>query len=206
MKKKILICGISVIGVFAVSLAVFTLTRPQSTDVADGLLFPEDGTPAYVSEVGDIMDGDGGLLSIFDAGVPLNGSTEAEDPALRQFILDAIELTNRERTKAGLAPLSESEPLRMASAVRARELVTLFSHNRPDGSLCFSIFGEFNVESKARSENIAGNFKTPDKVVQAWMGSEGHRANIMNPAYNQIGIGLSKDQAGKLNWVQLFTD
>ena len=80
---------------------------------------------------------------------------------------------NAERAQRGLALLSEDSDLTAAACIRAREIASVFSHTRPDGSSCFT------VSEKAYGENIAKGYGTVDKVMAAWMSSEGHRANIL---------------------------
>ena len=149
----------------------------------------------------------GPLLELSEEEVPLSESVIQEETSeLRETALRVIELVNAERLKAGLGELSETDLLIAASGVRAAELEKQFSHTRPDGSLCFSVFSEFEIQSKARAENIALGHKSPEQVVDAWMKSDGHRKNILNPDYNKIGVGVYLTSAGKYCWVQLFTD
>ena len=93
--------------------------------------------------------------------------------------------------------------LTAAACVRAREIVTTFSHTRPDGSLFFSIYDEFNISYAFRGENIAMGYGTPAAVMEGWMKSEGHRENILKDVYSAIGIGCYKKE-GNIYWVQLF--
>ena len=147
------------------------------------------------------------IIDIFEDSIPLAAvSGLDENSVLREYALRVIELVNEERAKAGVDALMESDLLYAAASVRAAELGTLFSHNRPNGSLCFTVFGDFNISSKARAENIAAGQKSPENVVEAWMKSEGHRNNILSSAYNNIGVGVFQDASGKLSWVQLFSD
>ena len=81
--------------------------------------------------------------------------------------------------------------------LRAREIASVFSHTRPDGSSCFT------VSEKAYGENIAKGYGTVDKVMAAWMSSEGHRANILRASYGSIGVCCLQID-GVYYWVQLF--
>lgn len=150
-----------------------------------------------------LPDEDSEFFEIAEESVPLSGFIDLDDTTM-QLIEEVLALANSERAKAGVAPLSGTPALNAAAAVRAQEVAKLFSHNRPDGTLCFTVLGEFNITSKARGENIAGNFRTPEKVVDAWMKSPGHRDAIMNPDYTSVGIGVYTDSAGKLSWVMEF--
>lgn len=178
--------------------------------VVAGVLFSQstgaDGVISQISEeTGQQSDAfleDGGELDFFEQGVPL-GETAAEvDP----FIAEVLRLVNVERSKKGAAPLTGAPHLNEAANVRAVELTSTFSHTRPDGSRCFTVFNELNISCNARAENIAAGYKTPQLVVQGWMKSEGHMKNILNPSYNNLGVGVCADSSGKLYWVQLFSD
>lgn len=61
---------------------------------------------------------------------------------------------------------------------------------------------QFGISYKTAGENIAKGQKTPEAVVNAWMNSEGHRANILNPNYTQMGLGYTAD--GTVYWCQMF--
>ena len=97
----------------------------------------------------------------------------------------------------GLTRLSEDSDLSAAACTRAREIASVFSHTRPDGSSCFT------VSEKAYGENIAKGYGTVDKVMAAWISSEGHRANILRASYGSIGVCCLQID-GVYYWVQLF--
>ncbi|MCI5546981.1 MAG: CAP domain-containing protein [Clostridiales bacterium] len=104
---------------------------------------------------------------------------------------------NAERAQRSLTLLSEDSDLTAAACIRAREIASVFSHTRPDGSSCFT------VSEKAYGENIAKGYGTVDKVMAAWMSSEGHRANILRASYGSIGVCCLQID-GVYYWVQLF--
>ena len=104
---------------------------------------------------------------------------------------------NAERVKYGLSSLTVSDELTRAACVRASEIVRQFSHTRPDGSSCFTVSGA------AYGENIAKGQSSADRVMAAWMSSEGHRANILRESYGSIGVCALKVN-GVIYWVQLF--
>ncbi|MDR1167014.1 MAG: CAP domain-containing protein [Deltaproteobacteria bacterium] len=113
-------------------------------------------------------------------------------------------LVNVLRGERWTMPLEEDESLTMAAFMRASELPLFYSHERPNGENCFSVFAEFGLSYGYAGENIAKNPKTPVEVVDSWYESEGHRENMLNPNYDQIGVGLSLDADGNYYWVQLF--
>jgi hypothetical protein len=94
--------------------------------------------------------------------------------------------------------------LNAAAQQRAVEIEAKFSHDRPDGSAWLTVFSEFDVSYTRAGENIAWGHGTPASVVIGWMGSLGHRANILDPDFNRLGVGVHVDAAGRLCWVQLF--
>ena len=104
---------------------------------------------------------------------------------------------NAERAQRGLTLLSEDSDLTAAACTRACEIASVFSHTRPDGSSCFT------VSEKAYGENIAKGYGTVDKVMAAWISSEGHRANILRASYGSIGVCCLQID-GVYYWVQLF--
>ena len=110
---------------------------------------------------------------------------------------EVLKLVNKERKTAGLNELQMDKDLMEAAMLRADELLLNFDHTRPDNTLCFS------VSSKAYGENIAYGFFSSDSVMQAWMNSPGHKANILGNYYTTIGIGAVK-YGYTYYWVQLF--
>ena len=104
---------------------------------------------------------------------------------------------NMERAKRGLSQLRVDTTLNAAAALRAQEIVRKFSHTRPDGSKWST------VSRRAYAENIARGQRTADKVMAAWMTSEGHRRNILRASYGSIGVSCVR--VGNIYyWVQLF--
>ena len=90
--------------------------------------------------------------------------------------------------------------LQAACDIREKEIETSFSHTRPNGEKPFTAIPSDFIYSGA-GENIADGQRTPAQVVKEWMESPGHRANIMNPEYDYIGVGFNANIYG---WVQLF--
>ena len=122
------------------------------------------------------------------------------------FAEQVVELVNQERTKAGLNAVTLDQNIASAALVRAKEIETSFSHTRPNGSKFSTALTEQGVTFKGAGENIAWGQKSPEAVMQAWMNSEGHRANILNKNFTKIGVGYYQNAAGRNFWTQLFTD
>lgn len=118
---------------------------------------------------------------------------------------EVVRLTNSARSQNGYAALVEDGALSEAAAVRAREIARSFSHTRPSGASFSSALSESGVSYLRAGENIAYGQKSASEVVNAWMNSPGHRANILNSSYSRIG-SASVNIDGTFYWVQLFAD
>ena len=121
------------------------------------------------------------------------------------YAQEILDLVNIERTNAGLMPLKLSGTLMDGAAVRSDEIVEYFSHTRPDGTSCFTVL-EDTYPSYYAGENIAAGFTTAEDVMNGWMNSEGHRANILCPSYTELGVGLAyePDSDYIYHWSQFF--
>lgn len=123
-----------------------------------------------------------------------------------RYAEEVLELVNIERSKVGASPLRLSDDLQYAASIRAKELTQVFSHDRPDGSSCFTAVGDAGYSTLG--ENIAAGSATPEAVVRQWMNSPGHKANILKSAFSELGVGYCYDSNGvggyKYYWVQIF--
>lgn len=128
----------------------------------------------------------------------------AEEKEIADFKSEVIRLVNIERAKVKVNPLSSNEKLTEASDLRARECNQKFNHTRPDNTKWTTVYEKFSLVYKAAGENLAYGFKTPEAVVKAWMGSSGHKANILDPDFTNIGIGFYKNENGRIYCSQLF--
>lgn len=133
---------------------------------------------------------------------PNNGGVS--DSAASNYALRVVELVNAERAKYNLAPLTLDTSLANAADTRAKEIVQSFSHTRPNGESFSTVLKEHGVSYRGSGENIAWGQKTPEIVVNTWMNSEGHRANILNSRFTKIGVGYYVNNNTPY-WVQLFT-
>lgn len=112
---------------------------------------------------------------------------------------------NRNRRENGLAYLTGLPKLHQGTVIRAQELTQLFSHTRPNGTSCFTVADEVGLEQFACGENIAAGYPTPESVVDGWMHSAGHRANILNEDAKYMGVGLAVTNGGyHYYWAQMF--
>lgn len=140
------------------------------------------------------------------ASNPDNGnSSESEnDTKPSAYAQKVVQLVNEERAKQGLSPLQVSNTVTSAAQVRTSEINKSFSHTRPDGTSCFTALEQAGVSYRGAGENIAYGQPTPEAVVDAWMNSPGHRANILNEQFTTIGVGYEVIN-GSAYWVQMFT-
>jgi uncharacterized protein YkwD len=104
-------------------------------------------------------------------------------------------LINQQRAAGGLAPVAANGSLTNASAAYAGDMIarTFFAHETPDGVTLDQRLARVGYRYELAGENIAwgeGPLATPASIVDAWMHSEGHRLNIMEPEYRQVGLGI----------------
>lgn len=138
-----------------------------------------------------------------DTDKPETSEPDAEENL--SFAKQVVNLVNEERAKAGLSALVLDETLASAAMVRATEIETSFSHTRPDGRSFSTVLSDMGIQYRRSGENIALGQQSPQAVMEGWMNSKGHRANILNPNFTKIGVGYRKNAAGRTYWTQLFT-
>lgn len=105
-----------------------------------------------------------------------------------------IELTNKERAKNGLPPLTPHWELSRVARYKSADMrdKNYFQHNSPTYGTPFDMIKSFGISYKSAGENIAAGQTTPQQVVNSWMNSSGHRQNILNPNYTHIGVAMRK--------------
>ena len=116
---------------------------------------------------------------------------------------EVLDLLNEYRTENGLGTLTMDEELLNAAMIRSGEICIYFSHTRPNGSECFSVLHEKGISYSAAGENIAGN-SSLSKAVEAWMGSENHKINILSENFNYTGIAIAESETYGKIFVQVF--
>lgn len=131
--------------------------------------------------------------------------TEDSDSFDGSYAEAVLTLVNRYRTQNGLPSLTLDASLCKAAETRAREIVSAFSHTRPNGASCFTVLSESGISYGSAGENIAYGQDSASEVMTAWMNSSGHRANILSSAFAKLGVGVCQS-GGTLYWVELFTD
>ena len=122
------------------------------------------------------------------------------------FESDMLKQVNAQRAKNGKSALTLNQSLCASARVRASEIAKdgCFSHTRPDGSGCFTAIS--GVSYRTAGENIAmgtWGYYGVDEIMDGWMNSEGHRANILNGDFSEVGFGCVVVN-GNGYWVQMF--
>ncbi|PIP55514.1 MAG: hypothetical protein CO183_00850 [Candidatus Zambryskibacteria bacterium CG_4_9_14_3_um_filter_42_9] len=104
-----------------------------------------------------------------------------------------VDLTNSNRLAQNVVPLSFNATLTVAAQLKADDMASkgYFAHNSPDGRTPWYWFGEAGYNFIYAGENLAVNFVDSEDVVRAWMNSEGHRVNILNGRFTEIGIAIA---------------
>lgn len=135
-----------------------------------------------------------------------NTSNDSITGEFAAFQKEVVRLVNVERQKQGLGKLSLNAKLSNVATLKSQDMINknYFDHTSPTYGSPFDMMKQFNISYKTAGENIAKGQKTPAEVVKAWMNSQGHRENILNKNYTEIGIGVAKDANGTLYWTQMF--
>lgn len=132
--------------------------------------------------------------------------TIPEASSLKSLETEVIRLVNVERSKRGLALLKENWELSRVARLKSQDMINkdYFSHISPTYGSPFAMMEDFGLRFSSAGENIAEGQRTPQEVMNAWMNSAGHKANILSGAYTQIGVGAAKAANGTLYWTQMF--
>lgn len=118
---------------------------------------------------------------------------------------EVFDLINAKRTAAGLSALKVDAELQNVARAKAEDMVknNYFSHTSPTYGSPFDMMKSFGVSYKTAGENIAGNSSNTG-AVNAWMNSEGHKANILNSSFNYTGVAVVKSSKYGKIFVQMF--
>ncbi|WP_371932311.1 CAP domain-containing protein [Bacillus sp. WLY-B-L8] len=122
---------------------------------------------------------------------PADKPAEESKGSLSAFEQKVVDLTNAERAKQGLPALKVDAALSKVARIKSEDMQKnhYFDHTSPTYGSPFDMMKQFGISYKSAGENIAQGQRTPEEVVQAWMNSAGHRANILNSGYTHIGVG-----------------
>ena len=125
------------------------------------------------------------------------------DTSVTNYEKEVVRLVNEERAKNGLKPLTYDWELSRVARIKSQDMKDnkYFSHTSPIYGSPFQMMKSFGIKYRSAGENIARGQATPQAVVNAWMNSSGHRANILNSSFTHIGVGYVAN--GKY-WTQMF--
>lgn len=125
---------------------------------------------------------------------------------LARTAAEVVELTNRERARARLRPLAVDRLLTAAAQAHSTDMAVrpFYSHTSPEGSQPWDRAAAAGSTRRTIGENIACGQRSAAEVVDGWMNSPGHRANILKPAFTHIGVGFAGGGPSGTYWTQLF--
>lgn len=131
-------------------------------------------------------------------------SSDSTSNSESTFEEQVLKLVNEQRVANGLSKFTTNSKLTQVAKTRAKELTQEYSHTRPDGTSCFTAFREAGIDYSSAGENIAAGYSTPESVVEGWMNSTAHRANILHPNFSTMGVGYAEGSGYGSYWVQVF--
>nr|WP_314585995.1 CAP domain-containing protein [Paenibacillus terrigena] len=133
---------------------------------------------------------------------PSKSPNDQTPSSSQQFDQEVLNLVNQQRANAGLNALTMDANLSKMALVKAQDMIqnNYFDHNSPTYGSPFDMMKQFGIKYNAAGENIAKGQTTPDQVMNDWMNSEGHRANILSSNFTKLGVGFYNNA-----WVQEFT-
>ena len=125
-----------------------------------------------------------------------------DDSYAKEFEAEVVRLVNIERKKAGLSELKHNWELSRVARYKSEDMRDkgYFSHTSPTYGSPFQMMKSFGISYRTAGENIAKGQTTPAAVVKGWMNSSGHRANILNSSFTEIGVGYASGNY----WTQMF--
>lgn len=147
--------------------------------------------------------GSGSTAGTSHTGTSAGASASSGSTATQSsYASQVVSLVNQERAKAGLKPLKTDSKLTSVAVAKAKDMYAnnYFDHNSPTYGSPFDMMKQFGVSYSYAGENIAKGQQNPQAVMNAWMNSSGHRANILNANYSSIGVAYYNGE-----WVQEFT-
>ena len=145
---------------------------------------PDEGTPAPDEE-----------RPAPDEGTPAPDKEQTTGGVISAYEAEVIRLVNEIRRQNGLGELTASAELSHVARLKSQDMHDkgYFDHTSPTYGSAFDMLRSFGISYRTAGENIAYGYSTPQAVVDAWMNSSGHRANILNASYTQIGVGHVQD-------------
>ena len=199
MKKVVilLLCLVLLVPFTALSVSAKSVTENYVTSnlTTTHLLSNREGfLKQFLSKFGNMKVGSD------ESKEPDNNSTGKD--VLHAYEEEVVSLVNQERARYGLAPLTIHRELCEGARMKSRDMQQngYFSHTSPTYGTPFQMMKKLGISYRTAGENIAKGFSSPQAVVNAWMNSEGHRANILNGSYTEIGVGYVADGGYYTQW------
>lgn len=126
-----------------------------------------------------------------------------QDATVQRYEQEVIRLVNEIRAENGLPALTYNWELSRVARYKSQDMKDnrYFSHTSPVYGSPFEMMRSFGIAYRSAGENIARGYATPQAVVNGWMNSSGHRANILNASFTQIGVGYVAEGS---YWTQMF--
>lgn len=180
-----------------------------------------NGNSAWINNILNSICGKGnygtstGTASKPSASTSVQASKPVSKPASSQaatgssysaFQNEVLRLVNVERAKNGLGALSMNSALAKTATLKSQDMAknNYFSHTSPTYGSPFDMMKQFGISYRTAGENIAMGQTSPAQVMNGWMNSPGHRANILNGSFTKIGVGVAQNANGQYYWTQQF--
>lgn len=147
------------------------------------------------------------LLALVLAGCAAPAPAAAPVPVAGSWQAEMLASLNAQRSAAGVGPLTACPTLEVAAQRHSADQAarSTMSHTGSDGSSPWDRMARAGYRNyTAAAENVAGGQRGVGQVMSAWMGSSGHRANILNGAYTHVGVGQAISAGGRAYWTQDF--
>lgn len=188
--------------------------------VGQKITIPSTKNVTYTVQSGDTMSGIAKRFEISLAEL-LKANSNITNPALiyvgqkitipdtgslASYEQQVFELVNKERAARGLSMLKYNYELARMARIKSQDMIDkkYFAHESPTYGSPFKMMESFGFKFSSAGENIAYGQKTAAEVMNAWMNSPGHKANILSETYTTIGVGVAKTASGTLYWTQEF--
>ena len=185
----------------------------NDTECADGSCNSQSQTGRYNSWQ-DIINSFFGRTNSGQSG---NSQAEPSTPvtpsqpqtpsqSVGEYQAEVLRLVNEQRANYGLSALTYSTELEAVAYAHSKDMAqnNYFSHTNLAGQSPFDRMRAAGISYRSAAENIAAGQRTPQEVVNAWMNSAGHRANILNSSVTKMGVGIYSGGSYGVYWTQLF--
>lgn len=197
MKKKALITAIALMTIITTTAQAATVHKVVSGDTMWKISVKYETGLSEIINANDHIKNPNLIYPGDSITVP------DEENAMTSFEKQVVELVNDIRVKNGLKELKINWQLSRVARYKSMDMRDkgYFSHQSPTYGSSFDMMKSFGISYRTAGENIAKGQRTPQAVVDAWMNSSGHRANILSSSYTEIGVGHVSE--GNI-WTQMF--